>query len=481
MTARRQRINRLLMSGLAVMLTAILFTTARLGAQPDPVTLTVNTRHVVREGADRFVGINLNYLRDHDANRPGARPLDTALAEMGTRWLRYPGGEKSNFYRWSEPPYTHPLPVSLGWYRGVKGQRMDFDQYVACTRKVGAEAYIVVGYSTEKASGLTETQWLESAAAWVRYANKVKKYGVRYWEIGNENWNSDKGTPEEMARIVTAFSRAMKAVDPTIKIGASGNSESWWKRFLPGAASSLDFLTLSVYNCWDWKGYEHFVSHPNENTVRDVDVALAAIGRDAPAADRARLQVIVAETNSKDYSENGWPGTNTLGHTLVTFDTLGQIMARPNVLSAMVWTTRWVSDAEAAHSQWYGLGPTNALLPTGRAVALWGQFVQKKMVGVTGGNAQISGYASCSDDGKSLAIWIVNRSYQSVNSLQVEIDSPRDFSVAGTYCLSGTGPEDASPNWGKAVKPSLQGKHLTGLTCPAVSVTVITLHAKHDS
>ena len=118
----------------------------------------------------------------------------------------------------------------------------------------------------------------------------------------------------------------------------------------------------------------------------------------------------VAETNSKDYSENGWPGTNTLGHTLVTFDNFGQMMVRPNVQSAMVWTTRWISDAEVAHSQWRGLGPTNALLPTGWAVALWGQFVQKKMVGVTGGNAQISGYASCSECGKSLSIWIVNRS-----------------------------------------------------------------------
>ena len=460
------------------MLIAALLLTTGVAAQAGPLTLKVDTRHVVREGADRFVGINLNYLRDLDANRPRARPLNAALADMGARWLRYPGGEKSDFYRWAEPPYSRPLPVSLGWYSGVKGQRMDFDQYMACTHRVGAEAYIVVGYNTEKASGLTETQWLESAAAWVKYANKVKKYGVKYWEIGNENWNNDKGTPEEMARIVTAFSHAMKAVDPTIKIGASGNSENWWKRFLPTAASSLDFLTLSVYNCWGWKGYDHFASHPDENTVRDVDVALAAIGRDAPAADRARLRVIVAETNSKDYSENGWPGTNTLGHTLVTFDTLGQMMARPNVLCAMVWTTRWISDAQAAHSQWYGLGPTNALLPTGRAVALWGQFIQKKMVEVTGGNAQISGYASCSEDGKSLSIWIVNRSYQPVNSLRIEIDSSHDFSVAGSYCLSGTGPEDAEPNWGRAVKPSILGNHLTGLSSPAVSVTVITLHVK---
>ena len=31
-------------------------------------------------------------------------------------------------------------------------------------------------------------QLLETAAAWVRYANRVKDYGVKYWEIGNESW-----------------------------------------------------------------------------------------------------------------------------------------------------------------------------------------------------------------------------------------------------------------------------------------------------
>lgn len=68
-----------------------------------------------------------------------------------------------------------------------------------------------------------------------------------------------------------------------------------------------------------------------------------------------------------------------------------------------------------------------------------------------------------------------------MNSLQIEIDSSHDFSVEGMYCLSGTGPEDAGPNWGEAVKPSISGNHLTGLLCPAFSVTVITLHAKPAS
>ena len=78
--------------------------------------LSVDAHHVLRDGADRFVGINLNYIRDSDANRPHARALSKALKDLGVRWLRYPGGEKSDFYLWSLPPYDKPNPVSLAPY-----------------------------------------------------------------------------------------------------------------------------------------------------------------------------------------------------------------------------------------------------------------------------------------------------------------------------------------------------------------------------
>ena len=142
------------------------------------ITLTVEASRVLREGADRFVGINLNYIRDLDANRPKGRPLENALKDLGVRWLRFPGGAKSDYHLWSEPPYDKPHPISHKWYAQQAGVRMDFDQYMVIVRSVGAEPYIVVGYGKEASTGRTEAQWLENAVAWVRYANVVKKYGV---------------------------------------------------------------------------------------------------------------------------------------------------------------------------------------------------------------------------------------------------------------------------------------------------------------
>lgn len=335
-------------------------------ATTQPLVLTVDASRVLRSGANHVVGINLNYLRDADANRPQARPLKEALADLGVRWLRYPGGEKSDFYLWSQPPYDKPNPTSLGWYKTVEGVPLDFDEYVRCARAVGAEPYVVVGYDTEQRTGRNKQQWIENAVSWVNYANRVKQYDIKYWEIGNENWHNGTAKAAEMASIVVEFSRAMKAVDPTIRIGSSGNNPGWWSQFLPVAAPALDFISMSLYNAWNWKSYDYFVQHPNVDLIADARSASAVIEKHAPAADRARLKLIVVETNSKDFSEKGWPSDNTLGHAIVTFETLGRLMQQERVASAMIWTTRWVKDAEALKSQWYALGANNEILPPGK-------------------------------------------------------------------------------------------------------------------
>lgn len=64
------------------------------------------------------------------------------------------------------------------------------------------------------------------AASWVRYANITKKYGIKYWEIGNENGGQwECGGPMnhyDYTRKFIKFYEAMKAVDPSITIIAQG-------------------------------------------------------------------------------------------------------------------------------------------------------------------------------------------------------------------------------------------------------------------
>src|SRR5512140_3047770 len=76
------------------------------------VKIRVDPSQVICRAEPRVVGINLDYLVDHDENRvAGARPLAAALREMGVRSLRFPGGDKSDNHLWSVPPFDKPRPT----------------------------------------------------------------------------------------------------------------------------------------------------------------------------------------------------------------------------------------------------------------------------------------------------------------------------------------------------------------------------------
>lgn len=100
-----------------------------------------------------------------------------------------------------------------------------------------------------------------------------KHYGVKYWEIGNEvpgnghygsKWEIDQHSdtsPKAYATNLVAFSKAMKAVDPTVKIGAvlttpggwpdgitgPGDQADWNHTVLSIAANSIDFVIVHWY------------------------------------------------------------------------------------------------------------------------------------------------------------------------------------------------------------------------------------------
>lgn len=438
------------------------------------VNFTVAPEHIVRREADRAVGINLNYIRDADANRPAhTRPLRVALRDLGVRWLRYPGGEKSDFHLWSQPPYNRAKSTSFGNYTKFPGQRIDFDKFIAIARETRAEPFVVVGFDSEKRTGRTRAEWLRDAVEWVRYANVKRGYGVKYWEIGNENWNHETATPQEMAGIVAEFSTAMKRVDPSIQIGASGSGAKWWAGFLPKASRHLDFITLSLYTTGGWPGFSYWAQHPNVDLIYEARLALESIDRFAAPADRRRLQLVVTETNAIDWLKGGWNGRNTLGRSLVIFDQIGRLLSEPRIRATMLWGTRWMNDADAQRDVSYALSRRNEILPTGQALALWGQFIQSDLIQVTGGNAGVSAFASRSRDGKTVVVWVLNRSLADVPSVSISISGKSVFRTAMGYQWTGKGPNDLRPLLKEVVTPDVKENRLEAFPIPATSISVI--------
>jgi len=176
---------------------------------PSLVSVTVNPKEKIRKVDRRMFGLNAA-VWDGAYGTPNTTAL---LSELGNQALRFPGGSLSDVYHWETNRSERPdgTPESFEW-------ATSFDDFIAVAAATRAAAYITANYGTGTP---------EEAAAWVNYANKVKRHNVRYWEIGNENygnWEADKNTrphdPVTYANRFKEYWRQMKAVDPTIKIGA---------------------------------------------------------------------------------------------------------------------------------------------------------------------------------------------------------------------------------------------------------------------
>ncbi|NUP42987.1 MAG: alpha-L-arabinofuranosidase [Streptomyces sp.] len=225
---------------------------ARADDQPPPsgVDVTVNANE--GQGTIPTTGYGLNSaVWDSQMNVPEVQDLLKA-ASVGA--LRYPGGSYGDIYHWVDN--TAP--------GGYVAPGTDFDSFMGTVKKIGAQPMLIANYG----SGTPQ-----EAADWVRYANVTKGYGARFWEVGNElygnghygaDWETDQHadtSPSAYAHNVLDYVSAMKAVDPTVKVGAvltmpgnwpdgvmaSGESSDWNHTVIPVVAGKADFVIVHWY------------------------------------------------------------------------------------------------------------------------------------------------------------------------------------------------------------------------------------------
>ena len=170
-----------------------------------------------------------------------------AIEAMGVRALRYPGGCFSDTYHWKDgvgPRDKRPLIKETFWTTMTKrlggfGTSSSFaktpedigamigpaepnllgtDEFLRYCLDINAEPFLVVNLGTGTA---------EEAAEWVQYCNVDRKSPrpVTWWSIGNETWGKHEfahSAPDVYGRRVVDYAKAMRAVDPNIKLVAVG-------------------------------------------------------------------------------------------------------------------------------------------------------------------------------------------------------------------------------------------------------------------
>ncbi len=180
--------------------------------------------NVARWDEDLFPGPERDMLLDCD------RDAIRKVRDAGFTLLKYPGGNDADHYIWNS--------------KDNSAGEMNTDEYAAFLKTVGAQGFITINFNQPPAL----------AAEWVRYCNKIKDYGIKYWEIGDEQWGAwaaGHTTPEKYAERFIEFAKAMKTVDPTIKVAAdvkpSDDPNDWTCRLLKVAGNYIDMVTFSYY------------------------------------------------------------------------------------------------------------------------------------------------------------------------------------------------------------------------------------------
>lgn len=198
----------------------------------------------------------------------GDREVPRLIREAGIDALSWESGPAVDLYDWrtnslKEDPGAGPSHVSgnttasgvLPYTESLK-PNVSFDRFGQIVRESGAQtamAYVNYGTGTP-----------EEAAGFVDYANNVKHYGVKYWEIGENNFlngytipgldlavdgHADK-SPTAFATNALELIQAMKEADPTIKVGVTlfaSDALPFNDTVLRILAPHLDFVDLQVF------------------------------------------------------------------------------------------------------------------------------------------------------------------------------------------------------------------------------------------
>ena len=419
------------------------------------------------------IGIGLNFVGD----RPDiAQPLQDI--KVGT--LRFATNEYYLFDRTqpNKPQVSIQDPnlwqvKSFSQSDGTWWSQLNFDEFISLCQTTNAEPFVVVSIDAIAYRGnlphATPEEVLEAAVAWVKYANIDRGYGVKYWEIGNESnlKNNDliHWTPEQYAQTVVRLSRAMKAVDPTIKIGANGmrvqKNDDWWSQIMPTIEADVDFLVTHQYS---WlKNYQEWKNSADEYDYNLKD-AIAAIETYNPS-----LTLNITENSAFNPSV---AQANNTWKMLHNFEMLGQTLRFEEVGYVHFWTSRWLeSDSYAEDNS--AFDADYQLMPIGYPLKVWNTFLQPTIVDSTKATGTIRSWASYNPDSQSLSIFLLNKDRVSQN-VSVILDNYHGSPNLETWVLKGSTPESTDISWNQSGTAAIADSQIEAMLEP-LSITVIAL------
>ena len=353
---------------------------------------------------DSSVEASWDHLQDRW--RPDLIEATQDLAPTMMRW----GGIFTDFYRWREgvgPRDKRPTMINLMW-GGLESNQIGTAEFIDFCRQVKSEPLMCVNFQGDGRRQYREVKgsmrWgdAQEAADWVAYCNdpdNAERRGhgfadpltIRYWQLGNETSYDDRGfdKPQAIEKTIE-FSKAMRAVDPSIKLIAWGDS-GWAADMHDRASEHVDMLAFhQMFNPDDDKNPvlkgERYRRDPaatwdclmnawriNDAKIRETRESLG--GRDVPLA-MTECHFAIPGRNRCDVLST-WATGVSYGRILNNHQRHGDVLKIAT--AADFCGTRWQVNAvmiPVPHGQSY-------LMPVARVMKLYRHHIGEQSLGVT--------------------------------------------------------------------------------------------------
>jgi alpha-N-arabinofuranosidase len=447
--------------------------TARAGTRTDlrSADIVVDASREIRRIPRTIYGSNIEWIWNAngiwDVDR---RALNADLVRLsrdaGFSLLRFPGGVFADFYHWRDGvgPQTSRRETEHSPGGPRSAHVFGTDEALAFAKATNSELLITVNAGTGTAA---------EAADWVRYINKSDNAAQRvtYWEIGNELYIKDPKfvsiTPTVYLNKVREFARAMREVDPSIKIAAISDENypssvqpayrGWTDEVLRGAGKDIDLL--AVHNA-----YAPMVVADKGEDVRTVYAAmLAAPSLIKKSIDNAarKIQSLDAESARRiklavtewgpffhvDVKSRFVDHVKTLGSGLFAASVLKVLIESPAVEVANAFKL-----VDPLFMGWIGRRPDGTYVPTGPYYALelfTRHFGERAVESTTNGptyDGPAVGWVDRVPDAPSLDI-VASRSEDGKTLYVIAVNKDFDRPITGRLTLKGFTPAGIGTAW----------------------------------
>lgn len=321
------------------------------------------------------------------------------IKASGITLLKYPGGNDADHYVWNS--------------KANNASDMDTDEYIALCRAVGAEPFITINFNEPP----------ELAAAWVKYCNLEKGYNVKLWEVGDEQWGTwARGhvPPEQYATKYIRFVKAMRAVDPTIKVATNvplgPHPENWAERVLKAADDYIDMITFTYF--------------PQPTGNENDDTLMTTVGKyrelysqlrkdiERAASPEKAASILYINVGYNSVSHSPGPQTIQIINALWTADMLGS-MAELGTDIACFWALHNFYPPRGGDYGYLSSEGNNTPRFSYYVFPMLAEHLRGQTIKATGDNAAVSTYASRL--GKKLSLILINKSRKTSTNVELQL------------------------------------------------------------